>query len=279
MTGRVVVLGSINVDLVTRVERHPLPGETLIADGMDRYAGGKGANQAVAAAAAGADVVMVGAVGDDDAGQAYRRRLARLGVDPSAVATVTGTPTGHAMVTVAADGENAILVVPGANAHVDADVAAVLETLRLSSHDVLLAQLEVPVPAVAIAVRYAAGRGCRVVLNAAPHRMLPADVIAAADPVVVNEHEARSLADGDALPGSLLVTLGVHGAIWDEERVHARPVAAEEVLDTTGAGDAFCGALAAALATGASRRAALTRAASAGADAVRRHGAQPDPVL
>src|SRR6185312_15483497 len=113
--GRVLVLGSLNVDLVTRVERHPQPGETVLGEGLQRLAGGKGANQAVAAAAAGADVVMVGAVGDDDDGRAYVERLRRLGVDVSGTAVLRGVPTGTALIVVDAAGENTIVVAQGAN--------------------------------------------------------------------------------------------------------------------------------------------------------------------
>ena len=120
MTGRVVVLGSLNVDLVTRVERHPKPGETVLGDGLRRLAGGKGANQAVAAAAAGADVAMFGAVGDDDGGRAYLNRLRDKGIDVLGVHTVEGEPTGHALIVVDDLAENSIVVIPGANAHAEA---------------------------------------------------------------------------------------------------------------------------------------------------------------
>ncbi|MCE1179198.1 MAG: ribokinase [Micrococcales bacterium] len=276
--GRVVVLGSLNVDLVTRVERHPRPGETLLGEGLERLAGGKGANQAVAAAAAGAQVAMVGCVGDDDAGAAYRRRLARLGIDVSAVHTVAGTPTGHALVAVDDAGENTIIVVPGANHLTEGQsVHDAIDALRPG--DVLLMQLELPVPEVARAARSAAHIGARVVINAAPYAALPADVVALADPVVVNEHEALALAEAGLVPASTLVTFGAHGISWDGEQFDAVPVPPDAVVDTTGAGDAFCGALAAALATGADRDEAARRALQAGADAVRHAGAQSDARL
>ena len=276
--GRVVVLGSLNVDLVATVERHPKPGETVLADGsLQRFAGGKGGNQAVAAAAAGARVSLVGAVGSDDAGQAYLERLRSRGVDVSAVLTVDGIPTGQAWITVDDEGENSIVVIAGANAHVTSDH---LEGVSdLGPGDVLLLQLEVPMRTVAAAARLAHGAGARVVLNAAPYAALPHDVAALADPLVVNEHEALQLADSDTQPTSLLVTFGAAGCSWDGERRDGIPVAAEEVLDTTGAGDAFCGALAAALAAGADRGAAVTAASRAGADAVRHRGAQAEPEL
>ncbi|PRY49224.1 ribokinase [Knoellia remsis] len=275
--GRVMVLGSLNVDLVTRVERHPQPGETLLGDGLEKLAGGKGANQATAAVASGADVVMVGAVGDDEGGAAYRERLRDKGIDVSRLRVVSGEPTGHALIAVDDHGENTVIVVPGANARLDdTEVDAVDD---LGPGDVLLMQLEVPIPVVAAAARRAASRGARVVVNTAPYAALPADVVALADPVVANEHEMVALAEAGAEAGSLLVTFGANGASWDGRSVPAHAVDAADVVDTTGAGDAFCGALAAALAAGDDRDSALDRALAAGAAAVRHAGAQPDPHL
>jgi len=277
MTGRVLVLGSLNVDLVTRVERHPRPGETVLGAGLEQLAGGKGANQAVAAVAAGARVGMVGCIGDDAGGAAYRARLERLGVDVSGLRVVEGSPTGTALIAVSDDGENSIIVVPGANDLLDEREVAVVDLL--GPGDVLLVQLEVPRAVVCTAVRRAAARGARVVLNTAPYAALPADVVALADPVVANEHEMAALAEAGAEPRSLLVTFGANGAAWDGVTAPAHEVAAADVVDTTGAGDAFCGALAASLAAGADRPAALDAALAAGAAAVRHPGAQPDPRL
>jgi ribokinase len=277
MSGRVLVLGSLNVDLVTRVGRHPRPGETVAGEGLRRLAGGKGANQAVAAAAAGADVAMAGCVGDDAGGRAYLERLVRRGVDVSAVRVVAGEPTGHALVVVADDGENTIVVVPGANARLDGREVEAVDAL--GEGDVLLVQLEVPVPVVATAARRAAGRGARVVVNVAPWASLPPDVVALADPVVANEHEMKALAEAGAPPRSLLVTFGSNGASWDGAITPAHVVDRADVVDTTGAGDAFCGALAAALARGEDRDDALAAALAAGAAAVRHEGAQPAPDL
>jgi ribokinase len=276
--GRVVVLGSLNVDLVAAVERHPRPGETVLADGpLQRFAGGKGGNQAVAAAAAGARVSLVGAVGSDDSGRAYLARLRSRDVDVSAVRTIDDTPTGQAWITVDDEGENSIVVIAGANDHVTADHLVALSDL--GPGDVLLLQLEVPLRTVTTAARSAHGRGARVVLNAAPYAALPQDVAALADPLVVNEHEALQLADSDAAPTSVLVTFGAAGCSWDGERSDGLPVDDADVVDTTGAGDAFCGALAAALAAGATRLEAVTAASKAGAAAVRHRGAQRDPEL
>ncbi len=275
--GRVLVLGSLNVDLVTHVERHPRPGETVLGEGLERLAGGKGANQAVAAAAAGANVVMLGAVGDDEAGRACLDRLRRLGIDTSGVAVRPDQPTGTALIVVDSDGENTIVVAPGANGHVGDEALEVARSA--AAGDVLLAQLEVPLDTVARACAAASDRGARVVLNVAPYADLPADVVAHADPVVVNEHEARLLADTAGLPPSLLVTFGARGADWDGLRPPAVDVPEAEVVDTTGAGDAFCGVLAAALARGEERETALRAALQAGADSVRHPGAQRDARL
>jgi ribokinase len=273
--GRVLVVGSLNLDLVVQVERHPGPGATVLAQGPPRrYAGGKGGNQAVAAAAAGADVAMVGAVGDDEGGRAYLSRLAARGIDVSAVRTVAGAVTGQAWITVDGAGENAIVVIAGANAEVSPP-----DLYSVGAGDVVLLQLEVPLRTVAQAVRAAHARGARVVVNAAPYAALPPDVAALADPLVVNEHEALLLADSGVMPRSVLVTFGAAGCQWDGDRFDAEPVPAAEVVDTTGAGDTFCGALAAALAAGLDRAQAVARAGSAGAHAVRHRGAQPDPDL
>lgn len=277
MTGRVLVLGSLNVDLVTRVERHPRPGETVLGDGLARLAGGKGANQAVAAAAAGVEVAMVGCVGDDEGGAAYRDRLAIRGIDVDGVRVVPGVPTGTALIQVAAEGENSIVVVPGANHSLDEREVAAVD--GLGPGDVLVAQLEIPLPVVCVAVRRAAARGARVVLNLSPYTALPPDVVALADPLVANEHEMQALAESGSQPGSLVVTFGSNGVTWDGVTLPAVTVDPADVVDTTGAGDAFCGALAAALARGLDREEALELALTAGAEAVRRPGAQSDQAL
>ena len=268
--GRVLVLGSLNLDLVVSVPRHPAPGETVLGGALRRVFGGKGANQAVAAAAAGAPTALAGRVGDDDAGRAYLARLRALGVDAGRVAVSAGAATGHAIVVVDAAGENAIVVSPGANAEVGAAEAAAAGDLRPG--DVLLLQLELAPGVVAAAARAASAAGARVVLNLAPYADLPADVLALADPVVVNEHE-HELLRGRGEPPSLLVTSGAAGSRWGSRRVAAVPVA--QVVDTTGAGDAYCGTLAARLALGDEPETAMRAASSAAAQAVTRLGAQP----
>ena len=268
MTGRVVVVGSLNVDVVATVERHPQSGETVLGSSLRRMPGGKGANQAVAAAAAGATVALVGCVGDDAGGTAYVDGLRARGVDVTGVRRVTG-PTGTALVVVDHDGENTIVVIPAANAAVRVEE---VQALDLGQDDVVLLQLEIPLPVVAAAIRRASEAGARVVLNLAPFAELPGDLLDACDPVVANEYEASALAHR---PRSLLVTLGPRGARWewpgDQVEVTAPHV---EAVDTTGAGDVFAGTLAAALASGAAPRDAVTVAVAAAARSVTRPGAQ-----
>lgn len=276
--GRVVVLGSLNVDVVTLVDRHPHPGETVLGRAGGRFAGGKGGNQAAAAVRAGSsEVQMLARVGADEPGAAYVERLRALGVDATAVVTSSTAPTGTALITVDDAGENSIIVIAGANG--ERDRSLVEHAGRLGAGDVLLCSLEVDLGTVADAARAAHAAGARVVLNLAPYAALPPDVIALADPVVVNETEMALLADSDLLPESLLVTFGAAGARWGTDGVDGIPVPRGEVGDTVGAGDAFCGALAAALATGADRQTALEAANAAGAAAVRWVGAQPDAAL
>jgi len=275
--GRVAVLGSLNVDVVILVERHPVPGETLLGEAGGTYAGGKGGNQAAAAARAGAAVSMLARVGDDGPGGSYLDRLTGLGIDTAAVSTSGSAPTGTAFITVDEQGENSIIVVAGANG--ERDRALVEQAGGLGPGDVLLCSLEVDLATVADAARAAHAAGARVVLNLAPYAALPPDVIALADPVVVNESEMRDLADSALVPESLLVTFGAAGARWGMDGVDGIPVAKRDLGDTVGAGDAFCGALAAALAGGADRQTALEAANAAGAAAVRWVGAQPDAAL
>src|SRR5690606_804439 len=219
--GRVVVVGSANVDLVVPVPRHPGGGETVLGGTLTRHPGGKGANQAVAAArAGGADTTFVGALGRDESGELLRASLAEAGVRTDLVARVA-EPTGPALIPVSPDGENAIVVAPGANSLVTVEAA---QAARIAEADVVLAQLEIPVEAVTAAA--AARRdSARLVLNAAPSRDLPEELWAALDVLVVNEHEAADLTgDDDAEPVDLarallarvpavVVTLGGAGSL------------------------------------------------------------------
>ncbi|MFC8922030.1 ribokinase [Cellulosimicrobium sp. NPDC057127] len=283
--GRVVVVGSANVDVVVDVPRHPHGGETVLGGELRRAPGGKGANQAVAAAhAGGATTALVGALGDDDGARLLRASLARAGVATEAVRTVPGA-SGTALITVSPDGENAIVVAPGANSHVVVDDAA---HDLLAAAGVVLAQLEIPVETV-VAAAGARRAGVPFVLNAAPSRELPDVLWREIDVLVVNEHEAADLAgagsdaDPAGLAGALLarvpsvvVTLGGDGCLVARRGAEAvrLPGRRVDVVDTTGAGDTFCGVLAAELARGADLVAAARVAGAAGALAVTRHGAQ-----
>jgi ribokinase len=288
----VVVVGSINEDIELLVARAPRPGETLTARRTARRAGGKGANQAVAAARAGARVRMIGRIGADPAGARMLEALRNEGVNTDAVAALPGVPTGTAYITVTADGENTIVLERGANGRLSpADVAADRDALAGAA--VMLAQLEVPVDTVAAAVRAARDAGVRPVVTLAPAQEVPEELLAGLDPLLVNEHEAGFLLGargGDVAddanesarrllalgPRSVVITLGGAGAVLGDAsgttRVPARTVA--EVVDTTGAGDAFAGALACALAHGASLGDAVETAMAAGAAAVGRAGAR-----
>ncbi|MFZ1578947.1 MAG: PfkB family carbohydrate kinase, partial [Nostocoides sp.] len=211
--GRVVVIGSVNIDQVAVVAERPKPGETVLALDHRQLAGGKGANQAVAAARAGSQVLMVGCVGADSGGAAYRARLTAYGIDVSHVAVRPDRPTGAAFITVDDSSENTIVVVPGANADVGADWPQGFP--ELGADDVVVLQLEIPLAAVARAAELAHEAGARVIINVAPYAELPPAVLALADPIIANEHEALALADSGAGSGSLLVTLGANGAVWD----------------------------------------------------------------
>ncbi|HEX3780560.1 MAG TPA: ribokinase [Pseudonocardiaceae bacterium] len=265
---RVCVVGSLNIDVLTHVATHPTPGETVRGQGLIRLPGGKGANQALASARSGAKTRLIGRIGDDDAGDAYRRGLSAREVDCSGVCIVPDTPTGTALIAVDERGENTIIVVPGANeAMTEKAIEAEEHTIR--SADVLVLQLEIPMPSVLRVAEIAAECGIRLIVNPSPWVALPAELLAAADPLIVNEHEANQLDETAA--GSVCVTLGADGARWGKAAVTAPRI---DVVDTTGAGDAFAGALAAALAAGADRTEALHTAAHAGATACTWPGAQ-----
>jgi len=284
----VVVFGSINLDLVTRVPRLPSPGETLIGSGFASYPGGKGANQALAAARTGAAVRMYGAVGRDAAAGSALALLRAGEVDVCGVLAVDA-PTGCATILVDDAGENAIIVVPGANGKVDP--GAVPDAV-LSPSAVLVLQQEVPASANAALIGRAARAGMRIVLNAAPARPLPRELLAMIATLIVNENEAAVLAPSFGWPPEplafaaaaaaeidgleVVVTRGKSGAVSvrGDDCVH---VAAPrvDVVDTTGAGDAFVGAFASALDAGEDRRKALSIAIAAGSLACTRRGAQP----
>ncbi|GAA4395476.1 PfkB family carbohydrate kinase [Tsukamurella soli] len=265
----VAVLGSINLDAVTVCERFPTAGETVIGRSVTFSRGGKGANQAAAAARAGATVTFIGAVGDDGAGERVLAPLVAAGVDIARVRRVPG-PTGFACVTVDGAGENTIVVVPGANAAVtldDGDCAAI------AAADVLLLQLEIPPATVLAAARIARAAGTAVLLNPSPVRELPDGLWAAVDAVIVNHEEERALADRLGRVPHVITTLGADGARWRSGSGTVTESAVRvAVVDTTGAGDAFAGALAAAWGT--PPRTALRQANAAGAEAVGFAGAE-----
>ncbi|OXJ26209.1 ribokinase [Burkholderia sp. HI2714] len=287
---RIAVVGSVNIDLVTRAPRLPVPGETLLGTDFHTVHGGKGANQAVAAARLGASVAMIGCVGDDAFGARLHDALAAEGIDLTHLDRIGGTATGVATITVGEGGANSIVVVPGANAHLDADrIDAAREAIAGAA--MLVSQLEVPVATVARAIACASAHHTPVLLNPAPAQPLFDALLARVDYLVVNETEAESLTgiavgdDASALRaadalcakgvGNVLVTLGARGVCWrggaGNGRLRAMSVVA---VDTTAAGDTFVGGFAAARAGGASMDDAIGFGQRAAAISVTRYGAQ-----
>ena len=292
-TGRIVVVGSINVDLVVRVATLPRPGETVLGGRFASVHGGKGANQAVAAARAGGHTTFVARVGDDSMGRAAINAFQAEGIDTDFITVTPECPTGVALILVDAAGENSIAVAGGANDRLSADD---IERARpaIEAADVVLLQLEVPLAAVAHAVSIARAAGARVILNPAPACPLPATLLAGVDILTPNETEAETLAarGSDTVPSSadvertagmllglgpwaVVVTLGAAGALVavaaDRTYVPAFPV---EPRDTVAAGDVFNGCLAVRLAEGLDLVAATRFAAAAAAISVTREGAQ-----
>lgn len=284
----IVVFGSLNVDTFLDVDHEPAWGETVLASGSMREAGGKGANQAVAARRLGADVLMVGRVGDDADGAFLRAALAADRIEDRL--TKGTAPTGSAFILRDEAGRNAIVVNPGANAGADvADLASAADNRRGT---LLVLQLEIPLAAVAGAVAIAVRSGWRVLLNAAPAQPLPADLLSEVEVLVVNEHEAGELGGvpvtdvGSARtaaqrlsargPSMVAVTLGELGAVLvaEGQAWHA-PAPRVDVADTTAAGDAFVGALAVALLEAMPAPRALGFAVAAGTLSVQAAAAQP----
>lgn len=284
----IVVIGSSNLDLVARVARMPDPGETVLALGYDEHEGGKGANQAVAAARAGGRVAMVGRVGRDEAGKRLRAGLEADGVDVAELREIDA-PTGRALIEVDDAGQNRIVVVGGANA---AWGPGDLPTALIDDADLIVLQREVPDAVVAAAVRRGAAAGATVVLNLAPAGEVAAEVLAEVGVLIVNESEAAHLIGAAATSvaadpvaaaerlarrtrGDVVITLGADGAVHAGRSgtgtVAGLPVRA---VDTTGAGDAFVGALAARLDDGVPLPDAVRFACAAGAEATTRAGAQ-----
>ncbi|RBM23693.1 ribokinase [Prauserella sp. PE36] len=280
MEAQVLVVGSANADLVVATERRPGAGETVLGGDTETLPGGKGANTAVAAARLGADVALLGAIGDDGNGRLLLDSLRGAGVRTELV-RIVDRPTGVAYITVTPDGENSILVSPGANHALEpADVDGALDGVR-----VMVASLETPLPTVEHAIATGSAKGVLTVLNLSPVAKVADRALAALDVLVVNEHEAAWLLGAASAelprllelgPRSAVVTMGARGAVVvtsDGLIEVASPKV--DVVDTTGAGDAFAGALATALAEGASVADAARRAVRVAAVSVTRRGAQP----
>lgn len=291
---KIVVVGSLNMDMVVRTPRFPDAGETVLGHDFQAIAGGKGANQAVAAARQGAVVAMVGRLGNDAFQAAMMTALQAESIDTGYVWIDADRPTGVAMIAVDDAGENRIIVAPGANHKLSIrDVEAALDDL--AGADALVAQLEIPLDAVEAGLAIAKRRGIATILNAAPASPLSPALLSNIDYLIVNEIEAATIADCDPLQletaiarlasyfvGTLIVTVGERGALIGEQgslqgqgRVTAVPSFAVEAVDTTGAGDAFVGAFANAIARSLPLYDAVRWANATGALATTRHGAQP----
>ncbi len=280
----VAVVGSANMDIVFSVARAPQPGETLLAESAARYPGGKGLNQAVAAARAGSSTAFVGALGTDDAGDALSAVLIDSGISATALRRITGD-TGQAFIVVDGRGENTIVVASGANALMTTLTGA--DRAAIGAASVLLMQLELPMPVILQAAAEARAAGTVVMLNAAPATALPDGLVELLDYLIVNEHEARLVGASESLGRASLalaarvprvvVTLGSAGsALYDDgaevHRIAAPPVNA---VDTTGAGDTFCGAFASAIDQGRPFADAARFATAAAALSVQVTGAVP----
>ncbi|MEU6393121.1 ribokinase [Streptomyces sp. NPDC046939] len=291
-----LVVGSANADLVVGVDRRPAAGETVLGSDLVVHPGGKGANQAVAAAKLGARTALLARVGDDGHGTLLRESMESAGVDTSGV-LVGGAPTGVALITVDPSGDNSIVVSPGANGRLTPDDVRAAGELFAGAR-VVSTLLEIPLETVAEVARSVA-EGARLVLNPSPPAPLPDEVLAACDPLIVNEHEARVVlgkdtegkeAEGENIEGapedwarallalgprSVVITLGAEGALVADASGSSRVASVKvKAVDTTGAGDAFTAALAWRLGTGASLAEAAAYAARVGAAAVTKEGAQ-----
>ncbi len=287
MTARIVIVGSFNMDLTTYMDKMPRPGETVMGDRFVTGPGGKGSNQAAAAARLGADVTFVGRVGDDEFGHTALKTWQSEGINTDYVVVDPDTATGVAPIFVDASGENAIVVALGANLTITtADIDAAVDVIAAA--DVVITQLEIMPEIGQYALRLAHEKGVRTILNPAPAAPISADFVALADFITPNETELQSLAGTDASPEDaaralikrddqvIVVTLGKQGAQWvsrdDTGTAGTYPV---EVVDTTGAGDAFNGGLAVAIAEGKSLDDALAFANAVAALCVTKPGTAP----
>lgn len=291
---RIVVLGSLNMDIVLRVPHAPAAGETLLGRSIDAIPGGKGANQAVSCAREGAQVQMIGCVGDDAHGAALREALARDGIDTAALRTVAGEPTGTALILVEDSGQNRIVMIPGANARVTIDETSLTQQVQGAAF--LVAQFETPMDQVARAINAAHDAGCAVMLNPSPVQAIAEALWPRIDTLVVNEIEAQTLSGqnadspeeaaqaGQALRARgiarVVVTLGSRGAVAvDADGARHHPAPKVQAVDTTAAGDTFLGALAVALGEGQSFDEAVRLGIRAAALCIQQPGAQPSIPL
>jgi ribokinase len=288
----VVCIGSLNVDLVVRLARMPSLGETVTGHDLERHLGGKGLNQALAAARAGGEVALVGAVGADDGGTWMLEELAQAGIDLTGVSRIDG-PSGTALIEVDDSGANRIVVIPGANGWLTSSYTSE-QVLRLGSPRIALAPLEIPPASVLGALTAARQAGMRTILNTAPVPPdgIPEGMFDVTDVAVANEHEATLITgvrvDGiesayaaaralrELGAGSAIVTLGGDGAAWSTPEAEGHtPAFPVTPIDTVAAGDAFCGVLAASLAAGMTWEHGVLRASAAGALATTVRGAAP----
>jgi ribokinase len=279
----IVVVGSINMDLVVQVDTFPQPGETRLGSDYAQHPGGKGANQAVAAARAGGSVTMIGRVGDDGFGQLLKAGLERDGIDTRQVAMLEHTPSGVAFISVNAEAQNCIIVAPGANAKLTPDD---LSAAHFEGAKAVLLQLEIPLSTALKAAQLGRAAGAMVILNLAPAQQLTQAQLADIDLLVVNESEAAllsglsdeqvALAQLATLVPQVVLTRGERGALWhDGARSGNVPAFKVTTIDTTAAGDAFVGALAVSRCEGRPLAEAVRFAAAAGALATTQRGAQP----
>jgi len=284
--GNILVVGSLNMDLVVQAPRHPAVGETILGGEFRTFPGGKGANQAVAASRLGARVSMIGRVGADNFGEALLLTLENDGVDTQYISRDPAAATGVALITVSAAGQNTIVVAPGANAQLSLQELEAAEA-AFQTAQILVTQLESPVPVIRRAVELAQQYGVKTILNPAPAQSLDASLLEQIDYLIPNEHELALLSGNhDLLTGidilqkvglkNLIVTLGEKGAtVAQAKESHHIPAFKVETVDTTAAGDAFVGAFAVALTQGLDVFQAATWGNAAGALATTHPGAQP----